>query len=83
MTIAIESPEKQNVETTCDEILDTRYRRCCQAMWYSKTMQNRVRLQIAAVRISISDVMKEEQRECIGKRADYRVPNDVRWYIEK
>ena len=63
-----------------DEILDTRYRRCCQAMWYSKTMQNRVRLQIAAVRISISDVMKEEQRECWEE--NYRVPNDVRWYIE-
>ena len=37
-----------------DVVLATRYRRCCQAMWYSKKMQNRARFQNAAVRISIS-----------------------------
>lgn len=31
-----------------EEILAVRYRRCCQAVWYSKKTQNRVRFQIAA-----------------------------------
>ena len=45
------------------DMLMDRYYRCCQAMWYSRKLQNRVRFQIAAVRISPGDVMKAEQRD--------------------
>ena len=49
-------------------------------MWYSKKLQNRVRFQIAAIRISIGDVTNEEQREYWED--NYLVPNDVRYYRE-
>ena len=49
-------------------------------MWYSKKMQNRVRCQIAAVCISVSGVVKMEQREY--REENYLVPNDMRYYRE-
>ena len=49
-------------------------------MWYSKKTQNRVRFQIAAVRVSSSDVTKFEQREYWEE--NHKVPNDERYYRE-
>ena len=77
MTIAIESPEKQDVETTWTRFLlhgAAGVAKPCD----SKNAQNRVRFQIAAVRISISDVMKDEQREYWEE--NYHAPNDMRGY---
>ena len=61
-----------------NDTLSVRYRRCYQAMWYSKKMQNRVRFQIAAVRVSPSDVSKAEQRKYWEE--NYPVPNDLKCY---
>lgn len=47
-------------------------------MWYSKRLQNRVRFEIAAIRIPVSDVTNDEQREYWEK--NYGVPNDMKYY---
>ena len=49
-------------------------------MWYSKKMQNRVRFQIAAIRVSTSDTMKLSRESWEEK---HLVPNDVRGHKEK
>lgn len=49
-------------------------------MWRSKKLQNRVRFQIAAVRLSTSDVVNEEHRGY--REQNYGVPNDFRYYKE-
>ena len=60
------------------EMLMTRYYRCCQAMWFSRKLQNRVRFQTAPVRISPGDAMKEEQRE--NWKSNFKVRNDAYYF---
>ena len=69
------SPSRGNY---LNDVLAVRYRRCCQAMWYSKKMQNRVRFQIAAVRVTPNDVSREEQRKYWEEK--YQAPDDKRYF---
>ena len=65
------------------DMLMARYYRYCQAMWYSSKLQNRVRFQIAAVRISPGDVMKEEQRDYWERIFSVSVTNNVDYHRDR